>query len=225
MTRFSSVIRFVMFATLLALVLPAFAVQAQQIEDEYYFEPNSASCGDFVPIEADLELRTRGDRYQVYLEFEITEEQIDAEECAGSHFDVRFYLTGFDELNDWSSCVVDYDHDYTFGWDVIDTGDGTAVATLYGAKLVDDRLSPGDMYWIEVNCTDLWPDRHGDPSVSVEYVGTWWTTDLDTPDCEPTQFVTSGTKGPAGLPVCVQYSGQSAQLLDSDWDDEFPFEY
>src|SRR5690606_5775921 len=133
MNRTSSVVRsFLLVVSLLLLLAPA-----AQAQGDYVFIPRGdAECGNFTPINPELDLVARGDRHQVYLQFKITQEQIDAEDCAGSHFNLRFYLSGFDELVDWDGCFVDYEHEYSVDWDVVDTGNGSAVATVYGAKFV-----------------------------------------------------------------------------------------
>ncbi len=222
MKRQANLIRSIVVAVIFAMLL---APAAQAGEEEFYFEPNSSSCGDFAPINPDLKQRTSGDRYQVRVEFEITEEQIEAYECAGSHFDVQIGFSGFDPWNDWSSCTIDFvEHDYTFGTDIVDNGDGTAVATLRGAKLTDDRLSPGDVYWITVDCLELWPGGETVPSVSVDYIGAWYSIDPD--GGAPTGFETDETENnPGGLPVYVEYTGHTAQLISWEWEVEFPFEY
>lgn len=203
------------------LIATLFAPIAQaEAGSEYYFEQSSNECGNFTPINPDLRLRNRGDRYRVILEFEITQDQIDAEKCAGSHFNVQLRFSGFDSWSDWESCSVDYgNHRFTFGSGIVDNGDGSAVATVYGAKFVDHRLNPGDVYRITVDCTDLVPAWGEEPSVAVDYVGTWWSIQPGV-GCEPTRFVTTETNlNPGGLPVCV-YTGPSATLQDGDWNEE-----
>lgn len=223
---FTRIFTFFFVVASISLAAPS-ATKAQElvpIESEYYFEQNSEDCDDYVPTDVDLKRRTNGDRYQVRVAFVITEAQIAAWKCAGSHFDIQIGLKGFDPDEDFSSCDIDFvEHDYTFGADIVDTGDGTAIATLHGAKLTDDRLSPGDKYWVKVDCAELWLGDEETPTFSVNYVGAWYTIDPD--GAEPTGFETDDTEiNPGGLPVYVIYTGQTAELLNSDWDDEFPFE-
>lgn len=213
-----------LFAAIMLFCVMAYTPSATQANGGYEFESSSADCGNWLPTDVDLSQRVRGDRYIVGVEFTITQELIDLESCAGSHFNLQIDLNDFSSKADWSSCSVDYEHEYTFGWDIVGDRSGNATATVYGAKFVEQRMHPGYVYWVSINCSDLRTSRHSEPSVSVNYVGTWWSTNLDEPGCEPTNFVTSGTKGPAGLPVCVEYTGQDAWLTNSDGDTEFPFD-
>lgn len=210
---------FVVFvATFIAL--PSIATQAR--EREYYFASDS-SCGDIAPIQPELDTWLRGGRDHLSLGFTITEQQIAAAECSGSHFDVIIYLDDFSRRVDWSGCNrPSVNHDFTFGTEIVDEGDGSATVVVSGAKLTDGRMNPGDSYEINLTCPEL---RFGSrqPVVRVQYRPAWYSTERG-PGYEETRFETSGTNGPAGLPVYMKYSGQDAWLTNSDGDIEFPFD-
>lgn len=211
-----------LFFVVAMLCMVAYAPLAAQAGGSYEFVSDSG-CGNWLPRDVDLDQRVKGDRYRVDLESEITRAQIRSTDCAGTHFDVKIYLFGFDQDSDWNSCTVSGYPQYTFGWDVVPTGDGSsATATVYGVKLADNRLSPGDLVNIRVNCTDLWPGEY--PAISVKLVGTWYSIKPDA-GCEPTRFKSTETENnPGGLPVCVYTGGPTATLVDADGNDEFPFD-
>lgn len=209
-----------------ALPLVAYAPHARaehnhEPDNGYYFEQESFGCGNFAPVDPVFITWSRGNRDFLRFEMTITEEQIANWNCSGSHFDVRISLAGFYPTVDWSDCTVHYEHEFTFGWEVIDTGGGSATAVVSGAKLTQDRMYPGYVYGIELDCPELRYDRHSEPTVSVQYLGAWYS--IDPAAGEVTRFVTDETVNNAGgLPVYVEYTGQNAWVVNADGDREFP---
>ena len=208
-----------MRAVLLLVMLVGFSPLVAQASGGYEFEPVSSSC-DNTPANVQLGERTRNDRYKVTLSFEITQEQVDAAVDCGSHFNAGITFLGFDSMNDWKrSCTIDSSTSSFIGSDVVVNDDGTATAWVYGVNLVRGRLYPGDTFTMTVDCRDLWPDDSSSQRISAKLVRTWWSSiDIGKPGCEDTDFTTK-----AGQPVCV-YTGSTAQLVDADWNEEFPFD-
>lgn len=218
----ASLRRIAIFFALVFVLMPTVAAQAQA-DSGYYFEQNSDRCGDFAPIEPSFGSSSHRGWDYINLDFVITEQQIAGWECSGSHFDIYIDLAGFSPSVDWSECSVTNGHEFTMDSVLLPGRGGTAAVVVSGAKLTGDRMYPGDVYSVELDCPELAFSRHGTPTATVNYAGAWYSTDPDGEEgYELTEFRTKGTNGPANLPIYVKYTGQNATLFNSNEERKLP---